>query len=152
MLTLLPGPAPLRVLLVETDTDVSVALQRGLQRAGWEVRAAGTAGAALRLKPGFAPHVVLLSLNLPDMDGGALASQLAAQGDCAVVAMSGRGEAARAATLGGGAHDFLPKPMTMRDILSRLQQVVSRLTIAGQGMAVRPEPSFTAGAAWPSPR
>lgn len=127
MLTLTPSPSPLRLLLVETDAAVSSALQRRLRRAGWEVLPAENAAMALQLKPRFAPHAVLLSLDLPDMDGNALASRLAMQGDCAIVAMSGRGEAARQETLAGGAHDYLPKPMGMQDILARLQGAVGRL-------------------------
>lgn len=129
MLTLTPSPDPLRLLLVETDMAVSSALQRRLRRAGWEVVAAENGAMALRIKPGFAPHAVLLSLDLPDMDGSVLATQLAIQGDCAIVAMSGRGEAARQETLAGGAHDYLPKPMSMQDILARLQGAVGRLSV-----------------------
>ena len=110
-----------RVLLVEADPAVAATLQRGLYRAGWIVLWAADAGAALRLKPAYAPHAVLLSLNLPDMDGSVLVVRLARDGDCAVVALSGQGEAARMTMLDAGAHDYLAKPMAMRDILVRLR-------------------------------
>ncbi len=84
------------------------------------------AGAALRFKPAYAPDAVLLSLDLPDMDGNLLVARLALDGDCAVVALSGRGEAARMATLDGGAHDYLAKPMAMRDIVVRLRAAAQR--------------------------
>lgn len=113
-------PVP-RVLLVEADPAVSAALQRGLRRAGWNVLWAPDAGAALRLKPAYAPGAVLLSLDLPDMDGSVLLVRLARDGDCAIVVLSGQGEAARRVTLDGGAHDYLAKPTAMRDILARLQ-------------------------------
>ena len=119
---------PLRLLLVEADPAVSAALQRGLRRAGWDVLWAPDAGAALRLKPAYAPDAVLLSLDLPDMDGSMLVKRLARDGDCAVVALSGRGEAARTETLDGGAHDFLAKPTAMRDILVRLQAAARHWT------------------------
>ncbi len=115
-----------RVLLVEADPAVAAALQRGFRRAGWIVLWAADAGAALRLKATYAPHAVLLSLNLPDMDGSLLVARLARNGDCAVVALSGQGEAARMATLDAGAHDYLTKPMAMRDILLRLGAAARR--------------------------
>ena len=115
-----------KVLLVEADPAVSAALQRGLRRAGWIVLWAPDAGTALRLKLAYAPDAVLLSLDLPDMDGSVLVARLARDGDCAVVALSGRGEAARVATLDAGAHDYLAKPMAMRDILLRLRAAARR--------------------------
>jgi len=128
-----------RVLLVEADPAVAAALQRGLRRAGWTVLWAADAGAALRLKPAYAPDAVLLSLDLPDMDGSVLLARLARDGDCAIVALSGRGEAVRAAMLGRGAHDYLAKPMAMRDILVRLQAAVWRwalVVLAGKAAGI----------------
>ena len=115
-----------KVLLVEADPAVSAALQRGLRRAGWIVLWAPDAGTALRLKPAYAPDAVLLSLDLPDMDGSVLIARLARDGDCAVVALSGQGEPARMATLDAGAHDYLGKPIAMRDILLRLRAAARR--------------------------
>ena len=137
MLTL-PAFPPLRLLLVEADAAVSAALQRGLRRAGWDVLWAPDAGAALRLKPAYAPDAVLLSLGLPDMDGNALVARLARDGDCAVVALSGRGEDARMAALDGGAHDYLAKPTAMRDILARLHAAAWRWTPALEDTAEAP--------------
>lgn len=141
MLTLLPSPSPFRLLLVEADEAVSTALSRGIRRAGWVVVHARTATAALQMRAEFGPDVVLLSLNLPDMDGGALAARLAEQGGCGVVAMSGRGDAAGQAVLARGAHDFITKPMAIRDVVARLDAAVRRMakgassdTMAPQGM------------------
>ncbi len=128
-----------RVLLVEADPAVSAALQRGLHRAGWIVLWAPDAATALRLKPAYAPDAVLLSLDLPDMDGSVLVARLARDGDCAVVALSGRGEAARMATLDAGAHDYLAKPMAMRDILVRLRSAAQRqapIVLSGEAAGI----------------
>lgn len=115
-----PGP---RLLLVEAEQAVSDALQRGLRRAGWNVLRASAAGAALQAMPAYFPDVVLLSLDLPDMGGAALVERLVQQGGCTVIAMSGRGEAARRGILARGAHDYLPKPMRIGELLARLHDV-----------------------------
>lgn len=125
MLTLLPTPA-LRLLLVEADAAVSDALQRSLRRAGWDVLPAQTARAALHLKMVYAPDLVLVSLGLPDMDGRRLVSWLTGLADCAVVAMSGLGDDAGRTVLEHGALDYLAKPLGMRDMLTRLQDAVTR--------------------------
>jgi len=125
VLTLLPTPAP-RLLLVEADVDVSDALLRGLRRAGWDVLHAETGSSALRLKPGFGPDLVLVSLGLPDMDGRQLVARLTRLADCAVVAMSGLGDDARRTVLDSGALDYFAKPLGMRDMLARLQAAIGR--------------------------
>lgn len=138
MLTLLPVlPLP-RVLLIEAELAVATALLRGIRRAGWLAAHADTAAAALRLQAEFAPDVALLSLNLPDMDGGALAAKLTQGGGCRVVAMSGRGEAACQLALSRGAHAYIAKPMGMRDVISRLEAALDRAAPAAARMA--PEP------------
>ena len=125
MLNLVPTPAP-RLLLVDSDPDVADALQRALRRAGWDVLCAATGWAALQLSASYKPGLALVSLSLPDMDGRKLVEQLAREGSCAVVAMSGGDECARQRLLDGGALDYLVKPMAMRDMLARLQDALQR--------------------------
>jgi len=122
----------LRLLLIEAEEPVAAAVARGVRRAGWSVLRAATAAEALQLKAQFAPHVVLMALDLPDMDGEALVACLAQQGDCGIIALSGRGEAGGLNALAGGAHDYLMKPMVMREVMARVEAVQSRLTAASE--------------------
>ena len=57
------------LLLVEDDAATRSAIQRVVERAGYEVTAHGTAAAALRAFRSQPPELVLLDLGLPDMDG-----------------------------------------------------------------------------------
>ena len=130
----LPAPSqpplsepPLRLLLIEADEPVAAAMVRGVRRAGWSVLRVATAAAALQMKAEFAPHVVLMALDLPDMDGEALVACLARQEDCGIIALSGRGEAGGAGALASGAHDYLTKPMVMREVMERVKAVQRRL-------------------------
>jgi CheY-like chemotaxis protein len=58
-----------RVLLVEDDEDTREVLTLGLELQGAEVRAVGSAEAALRAVEEFSPHVILSDIGLPDEDG-----------------------------------------------------------------------------------
>ncbi|MFO1429865.1 MAG: ATP-binding protein [Candidatus Competibacteraceae bacterium] len=73
-----PAPTP-RVLLVDDDPDVAESLAILLQLEGFEVKAATTGQAALKLAHQFRPQIVLLDLGMPGMDGYEVAHRLRAQ-------------------------------------------------------------------------
>jgi CheY-like chemotaxis protein len=58
-----------RVLVVEDDEDTREVLTLGLELQGADVRAVGSAQEALGAVEGFAPHVILSDIGLPDEDG-----------------------------------------------------------------------------------
>ena len=59
-----------KVLLVEDDPDASDAIVRALRKQGFEVDAAGSAGAALvRLEVSARPAAAIIDLRLPDASG-----------------------------------------------------------------------------------
>ncbi len=111
----------LRVLLIEADEAVAVALQRSLRRLGWDVAWSRTASAGLRCKAEFKPQVVVLALDLPDMNSSVLITRLTRQRDCGVIVISGQGEDARHIALSNGAHDYLQKPLTIREVTTCIQ-------------------------------
>jgi CheY-like chemotaxis protein len=65
-----------RVLLVEDDEDTREVLTLGLELQGAEVRAVGSASAALVAVQDFTPHVILSDIGLPDEDGLAMIRKL----------------------------------------------------------------------------
>ncbi len=121
-------PAPPRLLLIEADDAVATALSRGLRRHGWTVLRASTAKVGLQLQAEWAPHVVLLGSDLPDMAAGGLVARLAERGGCGILVLSGHGhDRLRHIVLGRGAHDVMSKPMRVRDIAARILAVQRRL-------------------------
>ena len=121
-------PASSRLLLIEADEAVATALSRALGRHGWTVLSAPTAKAGLHLQAAWAPHVVLLASDLPDMAVGTLVTRLAEQGGCGILVLSGHGEEDfRRTALERGAHDVLGKPMRAGDVAARIRAVQCRL-------------------------
>ena len=125
----LTSPAtPPRLLLIEPEEAVAIALSRGLQRHGWAVLLAFTAEAGLQLQADWVPHAVLLASSLPDMAVGKLVARLAEQGGCSILVLSGHEhDRLRHIVLGRGAHDIMSKPMRARDIAARILAVQHRL-------------------------
>ncbi|MEY9874580.1 DNA-binding response OmpR family regulator [Streptacidiphilus sp. MAP12-33] len=123
------GPA-LAVLVVEDDQGIADSLVRGLTRAGYAVRRAGTGAEALAARP--TPDVVLLDLGLPDLDGVEVCRRLRRQSDAAIIVVTARGEEAdRVAALDEGADDYLVKPFGLAELLARLRAVLRRTRPSG---------------------
>lgn len=63
-----------RVLVVEDDDTIGELLEAALGDAGYEVAVAAGGAAGLELAARFKPHLVLLDLRMPGVDGRAFAS------------------------------------------------------------------------------
>lgn len=78
----MPGPAPddestpRRVLVVDDDLDSAEMLTELVSQLGYEAQTALDGPSAIRLAREFLPHVVLLDITLPVMDGFEVARQL----------------------------------------------------------------------------
>lgn len=82
-----------RVLVVEDNPDVSASLQMLLEASGYDVRCADTGRRALEEARRFLPHVILLDLGLPDMNGHDVLKALRGFDDVrgvSIIALSGR--------------------------------------------------------------
>jgi CheY-like chemotaxis protein len=74
-----PPATSLRVLLVEDNELVAYSLAAFLRRDGHHVDVASTGAAALEVASHCRPHVALVDLGLPDMDGCEVAGRLRGQ-------------------------------------------------------------------------
>ena len=85
-------PASLRVLLVEDDEMVAFSLAALLRQKGHRVDVARTGQAALEAASASPPHLALVDLGLPDMDGYQVAGRFRGQDtlrDVMLVALTG---------------------------------------------------------------
>jgi PAS domain S-box-containing protein len=85
----------LKVLVVDDNRDAADACAMLLKTSGHHVQTAYTARDALQLGRTFRPHVLLLDIGMPDVDGYALAQQVRASpwgGRAALVAVTGWGQ------------------------------------------------------------
>ena len=124
-----PRPAPAgRLLVVEDEAKVALALQEGLEGEGYDVVVETTGeGAFFRLaRDRF--EVILLDLMLPGRDGLEILSTLRKQGlDTPVVVLTARDTLEdRVVGLDAGADDYLVKPFAFAELLARLRAVARR--------------------------
>ena len=108
-------PRPLRVLVVEDDSDTAECMARLVRLWGHEVRQANTAQAGLEEALAFRPDFVLLDIGLPMMDGCEVARKLRLEPrlqGCFIVAITGLGDAEqRRRCYDAGVNVFLVKPV-----------------------------------------
>ena len=84
-----------RILVVDDNADAATSLGRLLNLSGYEIRVAHDGKAALAEVATFQPHVVLLDLGMPGMDGLETAAgiqQLVGGKDISLIAVTGWGQ------------------------------------------------------------
>ena len=116
-----------RVLIVE-DEDWVVRMVKGyLRQEGFHVQAATDGEQALADFPKYQPHLIILDLMLPTLDGLEVARRVRRTSDVPIIMLTARGdEADRVAGLEIGADDYVVKPFSPRELVSRVRAVLRR--------------------------
>jgi two-component system, OmpR family, response regulator RegX3 len=130
-----------RILFVEDEEAISTPFSRALEREGFEAVVARTAADALRLAERTEPDLVLLDLTLPDGDGRDVCRALRRTSDVPIVMLTARGtELDRVSGLEMGADDYVVKPFSGAEVISRIRAVLRRSRAAAE-----PEPLIEIG-------
>jgi DNA-binding response OmpR family regulator len=134
------------VRLVVADDDPAVRRLMGAALTGYTVLEAARGDDALALVRRERPDLLLLDVELPGLDGLAVARALAADpatADIPVVLCSGAGPAAAAAAAGvGNVRAFLPKPFPLQVLWATVEAALARRPAAAPaGAAPRPAPA-----------
>jgi len=98
-----------------------------LERAGYKARVARDGQAALEILEKQPPDLVVLDLMLPKVDGLEITRRLRAQGDIPIIILTARREETdRILGLEMGADDYVVKPFSPRELVSRVKAVLRR--------------------------
>ncbi|KVA56683.1 hybrid sensor histidine kinase/response regulator [Burkholderia cepacia] len=126
-----PVATPLRIVVVDDNRDSADTLAVLLQMKGHAPRVAYRADEALALASDFVPHLMLVDLTMPDVDGFTLLYELRAIDalrDTTCVALSGHARASDLArTERAGFDDHLVKPVEMVVLDALLERVAQRI-------------------------
>lgn len=120
----LEHPHRQKVLVVEDDADTTTLFSRALLRQGHDIRLVNCARDALTVAPVFQPHVVLIDIGLPDMDGYRLAGLLRATPGLAhtrFIAVTGNaGQSRIARSIAAGFEAHLTKPISAERLVAAI--------------------------------
>ena len=118
------------ILLVEDEPGIQELLKLNLGQAGHTVTATDNAEGALQYLKTTLPDVILLDWMLPGMSGIALCRMLRADRryqPVPIIMLTARGEEQdRIAGLDTGADDYITKPFSPRELVSRIRAVLRR--------------------------
>jgi two-component system response regulator RegX3 len=118
-----------RILVVEDEASISEPFAEALRRAGFEPVLTGTAAGALELAAEMDPDLVMLDLALPDGDGRDVCRELRRRSDVPIVMLTARGtEMDKIVGLELGADDYVVKPFSAAEVISRIRAVLRRST------------------------
>jgi DNA-binding response OmpR family regulator len=119
---------PVRVLVVEDDTEIAQVLQRSLRLDGYDVKLAADGVQALDEAHAFLPDLIVLDLGLPRLDGIDVARRLRDDGDDVPILILTARDALESRVEGVdiGADDYLVKPFERQELLARLRALLRR--------------------------
>ena len=116
-----------RILVVEDEESISQPFAEALRRAGFEALVTATAAGALELAASEEPDLVMLDLALPDGDGRDVCRELRRRSDVPIVMLTARGtEMDKIVGLELGADDYVVKPFSAAEVISRIRAVLRR--------------------------
>jgi two-component system response regulator ResD len=116
-----------RVLVVEDEPSIREVVSLYLRRAGYEVTVVDNGQAALDALASQLPDLVVLDLMLPGVDGLEITRWLRERGDTPIIMLTARREERdRIAGLEMGADDYVVKPFSPQELVSRVRAVLRR--------------------------
>lgn len=115
------------ILVVEDEPSLKEILELYLTREGFEVNAVSNGREAMEALASGHPDLVLLDLMLPEVDGFEITRHIREQGDTPIIMVTARrSEADTIAGLEMGADDYVVKPFSPQEVVSRVRAVLRR--------------------------
>jgi DNA-binding response OmpR family regulator len=117
-----------RILVIEDDPAVAQSLQAGLEREGYAVTWKDTGTAGINYARDHNPHLIVLDVRLPDGSGFDFCRQMRQMGlRQPVIMLTARSEEMdKVLGLEMGADDYVTKPFSLRELLSRIRAQLRR--------------------------
>lgn len=111
-----------KIMLVDDEAHITQFLELGLVNEGFDIRTAADGMTAVNLAIEYQPHVVILDVMMPGMDGWEVCRLLKkALGNVAIIMLTAKDEVEdRVKGLTTGADDYVVKPFSFEELLARI--------------------------------
>jgi two-component system OmpR family response regulator len=113
----------IRILLVDDEPHILQFLELGLMNEGYEIKTAPDGMSAINIAQEFQPHVAILDVMMPGMDGFEVCKMLKKSGSqTSIIMLTAKDEVEdRVKGLTIGADDYVIKPFSFEELLARIQ-------------------------------
>lgn len=117
-----------RVLVVDDEQSILELISMALRYQGFEVETAATGREALAAVKSFRPHLMVLDVMLPDMEGFDVAQRLGAQRNgVPIIFLTARDSTEdKVRGLSGGGDDYMTKPFSLEELVARIRTILRR--------------------------
>lgn len=116
-----------KIVVVDDDPSVQEVVRAYLEKDGYLVYVAGTAGEGLALAERIKPGLVVLDLMLPDRSGEEVCRDIRERSDVPILMLTAKAsEDERVTGLAIGADDYLTKPFSPRELVARVRAILRR--------------------------
>jgi len=124
-----------RILVVEDEAHLAEGLKLNLSLKGYEVKTAGNGNAALEQWKAWQPHLMVLDIMLPGIDGLSVLRSIRLEDErLPILILSARGEPDdRVKGFSYGVDDYLAKPFNLDEFLLRVDRLLTRDGWAQEG-------------------
>ena len=119
------------ILVVEDDAELRNLVTGRLRSSGYQVTTAATGPAALDAVNEAVPHLVVLDVMLPELDGLEVCRRLRATHPLLYIMMltARTSELDRVVGLEVGADDYVTKPFSLQELVARIRSALRRLRL-----------------------
>jgi two-component system OmpR family response regulator len=122
----------LRILVVDDEPNIVDVVSMALRYQGFAVESASDGAGAIAAVSSFKPHLMVLDIMLPDMEGFDVAKRLGAQrARLPIVFLTARDateDKVRGLTMGGD--DYVTKPFSLEELVARIRTILRRAGMA----------------------
>ncbi|TMM18498.1 MAG: response regulator transcription factor [Actinobacteria bacterium] len=117
-----------RVLVVDDEPNLVEVVTMALRFQGFTVESAGTGREALAAVTRFKPHLLVLDVMLPDIEGFDVAARLGAQrAGLPIIFLTARDATEdKIRGLSGGGDDYMTKPFSLEELVARIRTILRR--------------------------
>ncbi len=116
-----------KILIVDDDENIAELISLYLVKECFSTEIASTGREALMLAKSYNPHLILLDIMLPDIDGYEVCAEIRKTKQTPIIMLSAKGEVFdKVLGLKIGADDYMIKPFDSNELVARVKAVLRR--------------------------
>lgn len=130
-----------KILIVDDEPDILDLLKYNLEKEGYEILTASDGKEGVELANTFQPHVILMDIMMPGLDGIEACRRVRQNpllADTFILFLTARSEEySEIAAFDSGANDFVTKPVKPRALVSRISAFFRRESAPGKDAVLK---------------